>query len=46
MWAYGRYYHVEIIDLETGSFDCGVMVDFKQPNRASSKYKNIIEGNL
>ena len=46
MWAYGRHYHVERIDLKRCSFDCGVMVDFKQSSRASSKDKNIIEGNL
>ena len=46
MWAYGRHYHVERIDLKRRSFDCGVMVYFKQSSRASSKDKNIIEGNL
>ena len=46
MWAYGRHYNVERIDLKICSFDCGVMVDFKQSSRASSKDKNIIEGNL
>ena len=38
MWAYGRHYRVERIDLKIRSFDCGVMVDFKQLSRASSKY--------
>ena len=46
MWAYGRHYRVERIDLKRRSFDCGVMVDFKQSTRGSSKDKNIIEGNL
>ena len=46
MWAYGRHYRVESIDVKRQSLDCGIMVDFKQSNRASSKDKNIIEGNL
>ena len=46
MWAYGRHYHVEIIYIKRCSFDYGVMVYFKQSSRASSKDKNIIEGNL
>ena len=46
MWAYGRHYHVESIDVKRRSFDCGIMVDFKQSNQARSKDKNIIEGNL
>ena len=43
MWAYGRNYRV---DVKRQSFDCGIMVDFKQSSRSSSKDKNIIEGNL
>jgi len=46
MWAYGHHYRVERVDEKRRSFDCGVMVDFKQPSRASSKDKNVIEGNL
>ena len=46
MWAYGRHYRVESIDVKRRSFDCGIMVDFKQSSQASSKDKNIIEGNL
>ena len=46
MWAYGRHYRVESVYVKRRSFDCGVMVDFKQSNRESSKYKNIIEGNF
>jgi len=46
MWAYGRHYRVEIVDVKIRTFDCGVMVDFKQSSRASSKDKNIVEGNL
>ena len=46
MWAYGWHYHVERIDLKRHSFDCSGMVGFKQSSRASSKDKNIIEGNL
>jgi hypothetical protein len=46
MWAYGRHYRVESVDVKRRSFDCGIMVDFKQSSRASSKDKNIIEGNL
>ena len=46
IWAYGQHYRVESIDVKRRSFDCGIMVDFKQSNRASSKDKNIIEGNL
>jgi hypothetical protein len=46
MWAYGRYYRVESIDVKRQPFDCGIMVDFKQSSLANSKDKNIIEGNL
>ena len=46
MWAYGRHYRVERVDVKRRTFDCGVMVDFKQSSWASSKYKNIVEGNL
>jgi len=46
MWAYDRHYRVQSIDVKTQSFDYGIMVDFKQSSRASSKDKNIIEGNL
>lgn len=46
MWAYGHHYRVERVDAKRRSFDCGVMVDFKQSSRASSKDKNVIEGNL
>ena len=46
MWAYGRHYRVERVDVNRRTFDCGVMVDFKQSSRASSKDKNIVEGNL
>ena len=46
MWAYGRHYRVESIDVKRRSFDCGIMVDFKQSSQASSKDKNIIEGNV
>ena len=46
MWEYGWHYHVEIIYLKRLSFGCGVMVYFKQSIRASSKDKNIFEGNL
>ena len=46
MWAYGRHYGVEMVDVRIWTFDCGIMVDFKQSSWASSKYKNIIEGNL
>ena len=46
MWTYGRHYHVESIGVKRWSFDCGMMVDFKQSNRASSKYKNIVERNI
>ena len=46
MWAYGQHYYVESVDVKRRSFDCGVMVDFKQSSRASSKDKNVIEGNL
>ena len=45
MWAYDQHYHVESIDVKRWLFDCGIMVDFKQSSRASSKDKNIIEGN-
>ena len=46
MWAYERKYHVESVDVKRQSFDCDIMADFKKSNRASSKVKNIIEGNL
>ena len=46
MWPYGQHYHVESIDVKRRSFDCGIMVDFKKSSWASSKDKNIIEGNL
>ena len=46
MWAYGWHYHVEIVDVKRWYFDCGIMVDFKQSSRPTSKYKNIIEGDL
>lgn len=46
MWEYGRHYHVESVYVKRQSFDSGIMVDFKQSSRASSKDKNIIEGNL
>jgi len=46
MWAYGQHYHVESVDVKILSFDCGIVVDFKQSSRESSKDKNIIEGNL
>ena len=37
MWAYGRHYRVESIDIKRWSFDCGIMVDFKQSSQARSK---------
>ena len=46
MWAYGRHYHVESVDVKIRSSHCGIMVDFKQSSQASSKDKNIIEENL
>ena len=46
MWEYGHHYHVERVCVKKRSFDCGVMVDFKQSSRSSSKDKNIVEGNL
>lgn len=46
MWAYGSHYRIESVDVKRQSFDCAIMVDFNQSSRASSKYKNIIEGNL
>ena len=46
MCAYGRNYHVESVYVKRWFFDCGVMVDFKKSSWASSKHKNIIEGNL
>lgn len=46
MWAYGRHYGVESVDVKRYSFDCGIMVDFKLCSRSRSKDKNIIEGNL
>ena len=46
MWAYGCHYRVERVDVKRQTFDCGVMVYFKQSSRASSKDKKIVEGNL
>ena len=46
MWEHGWHYCVERIGVKRCPFDCDVMVYFKQPTRASSKDKNIIEGNL
>jgi len=46
IWAFGRHYRVESVYVKRRSFDCGIMVYFKQAIRASSKDKNIIEGNL
>ena len=46
MWAYGRHYRVERVDVKRQYFDCGIMVDFKQSIRASSKDKNIIKVSL
>jgi hypothetical protein len=46
MWEYGQHYRVESVNVKRQSFDFGIMVDFKQSNRVSSKDKNIIEGNL
>ena len=46
MWAYGRHYHVEIVDVNRWSFNCGIMVDFKKSSWASLKDMNIIEGNI
>ena len=46
MWAYGRHYRLESIDIKRQSFDCGIMVDFKKSSRTSSKNKSIIKGNL
>jgi hypothetical protein len=43
MWAYGIHYRV---DVKRRSFDCGIMVEFNQSSRSSSKDKNIIEGNI
>lgn len=46
MWEYGRHYCVEHVDEKRQSFDCGIMVDFKQSSQSISKATNIIEGNL
>ena len=46
MWAYGWHYHVESVHVKIWSFDCRIMVDFKQSSQSSSNDKNIIEGNL
>lgn len=46
MWAYGRHYRVDSVDVKREFFDCGIIVDFKQSNQSSSKDKNIVEGNL
>ena len=46
MRAYGWHYRVEHVDVKRRSFDCGIMVEFKQYSQSSSKDKNIIEENL
>jgi len=46
IWAYSQHFRIEKKDINRMNFDSGVMVDFDQASRASTKHTNLIEGKM
>lgn len=46
MWAYNQHFRIKKKDSNRMTFDYGVMLDFDQASRASTKDTNLIEGKI
>jgi len=46
MWAYGHYFHIEDVDDEHMTQECGFEVELDQSRRVSDRDQNTIQGKL
>ena len=46
MWELGNHFHIENVDAENITHDCGVEVEFNQSSQSSHRDQNLVRGTL